>query len=210
METNIYLIRHGQSHPSARLHNSEWPLSPVGLHQAETLCELLEPLGIEVLISSPFARCLQTVQPFASKVGIEIVVKGDLRERLLTKEFVDDFYPIWQQSWDDFNFALPGCESSFDAQLRFVAAVKEIHAAYAHKTIGVSTHGNVVGLFLNYLDQSFGREQAEALKNPDIVRIVASDRLIWDRDFCLPGLENIATDPGETPVTGRTLRATRD
>ena len=202
METNLYLIRHAQSHPSARLHYSEWPLSPVGLNQAGTLCDLLEPLGMDVLFSSPFARCLQTVQPFASKVGTEIVVKEDLRERLVVKGLVDNFYEIWHQSWDDFNFALPGCESSFDAQLRFVEAVTDILAAYAHKTIGISTHGNVIGLLLNYIDPTFGREQAETLKNPDVVRIVASDRFDWDREFHLPGLENIATYPGWTPVIG--------
>ena len=200
METIIYLIRHAQSHPSTRLHSSEWPLSAFGQIQAEKLGDLLEPLGIEVLFSSPFVRCLRTVQPFASKAGLDVVVKEDLRERLVAKEIVKDFQEIWRRSWDDFSFALPGCESSFDAQKRFVASVEDIFAGYVHKTIGISTHGNVMGLFLNHIDRAFGREQAEGLRNPDVVRVVANDRLVWNREFRLPGLENIATDNKETPA----------
>ena len=204
METNIYLIRHAQSHPSTSVHNTEWPLSTVGQAQAENLSDLLEHLEIEILFSSPFVRCVQTVQPFASKVGININVKDDLRERLVAKEIVGDFHELWRRSWDDFNFALAGCESSFDAQKRFVGAVADIHARHPAKTIAISAHGYVIGLFLNYIDPAFGRVQAAGLKNPDVVRVVAGDRLVWDRGFRLPNLDDIATDHTETPVTGQT------
>lgn len=204
METNIYLIRHAQSNPSASLNNAEWPLSAVGQTQAEKLSDLLEPLGIEILFSSPFVRCLQTVQPFAGKVGLNINVKDDLRERLVAKEIVDDFHQLWCQSWDDFNFALPGCESSLDAQARFVAAVLDIHGRHPAKTIGISAHGYVIGLFLNYVDPAFGRVQAEGLRNPEVMRIVAGNRLYRDPEFRLPDLDDIATDYTETPVTGKT------
>ena len=200
METNVYLIRHAQSHPTVDLQLPEWPLSPVGFDQAESLCDLLEPLEIEVLLSSPYPRCLQTIQPFANRAGLEVVVEDDLRERTVVNELVDNFDQIWRQSWDDFNFVPPGGESSFDAQRRFVAAVNDILAGYPRKTIGIVTHGNVTGLFLNHIDQTFGREEAEALKNPDVLRIVAGDRINWDREFRLPGLESIAIDQDETPV----------
>lgn len=200
IETKIYLIRHAQSHPSTRLHNSEWPLSAVGQVQAEKLGDLLEPLGIEILFSSPFARCLQTIQSIAGKSGLDVVVVKDLRERVLAREIVRDFQDIWRRSWDDFNFALPGGESSFDAQHRFVAAVADIFAGHSNKTIGISTHGNVMGLFLNHIDCAFGREQAEGLRNPDVLRVMANDRVVWDREFRLPGLENIATNNKETPA----------
>ena len=199
METNIYLIRHAQSHPSTSLHYSEWPLSRVGQKQAAKLPNLLEPLGIEVLFSSPFVRCIQTVQTFARSVGIDITLKDDLRERLVAKELVDDFYEIMRRSWNDFNFALPGCESSFDAQKRFVAAVVDIHDMHAHQTIGISAHGNVIGLFLNFIDSDFGIVQTDGLTNPDVVRVVAGGQFVWDQDFHLPELGDIATDAKETP-----------
>ena len=206
METTIYLIRHAQMHPSPSIHYSEWPLSTVGQGQAEKLCGLLEPLGIEVMFSSPFLRCLQTVQSFADKAGIDINVKDDLRERLVVQGIVDDFSKIWRRSWDDFNFAMPGCESSLDAQKRFAAAVEDILAGNKRETIGISAHGNVIGLFLNHIHPAFRRDEAEALTNPDVVRVLADGRFVWDQEFHLPGLENIATNHLETPYAGRESR----
>jgi hypothetical protein len=46
----------------------------------------------------------------------------------------------------------------------------------------------------------FGRMQAEALTNPDVVRIErAENRFVWHRGFSLPGLAVIATRHEQTP-----------
>ncbi len=196
MEMILYLIRHAQSHPTSTRHYSEWPLSSTGKEQAAKLPGLLEPLGIQKLFSSPFARCLQTVEPFVEKLGISMVVDEDLRERLVAKTMVDGFYEIWCRSWEDFNFALQGCESSAHAQRRFVAAVTRIADSSWDETIGISTHGNVIGLFLNSIDTTAGRHEAEQLMTPDVLRVVRQNRVFnWDRDFRLPGIEPIATRP---------------
>jgi 2,3-bisphosphoglycerate-dependent phosphoglycerate mutase len=135
------------------------------------------------------------------KHQIQVTVIDELRERLVLKEITDGFYEIWCRSWDDFNFALPGCETSAEAQNRFVRAVKAIVDEYSQKPIAISTHGNVIGLFLNWVDNSTGRKEAEQLKNPDVVRVVRRDGVFaWDRNFRLRGLETIATDHRETPV----------
>lgn len=77
--TIVFLIRHAQSHPMARTAHSEWPLSELGRKQAQRLGELLLPLGIERLVSSPFTRCLQTIRPFAERAGLKIVIQDGLR-----------------------------------------------------------------------------------------------------------------------------------
>ena len=202
METTLYLIRHAQSQPSARIPHAEWPLSPVGLNQADRLGDLLEPLEIEVMFSSPYTRTMQTVQPYASRCDVEVVVKEDLREQTLFTMFVDDsdeYRELSRRSWAEFDFATPGCESSGEAQSRFVEAINDLLTeASDQSSIGVSTHGKVLGLFLNYLDQTFGKEQSLEIKNPDVVRIVASDRLLWDKQFQLQGLDAFATHDRST------------
>ena len=201
MDTTIYLIRHAQSHPTDELHHSKWPLSELGEKQANILSHLLEPLGIETVYSSPFKRCLQTIKPFVQKTGLEIVVDEDLRERLVIKKLTKDFGEIWSKSWEDFSFALPGCENSFDAQKRFVNAVNEIQKSNTGKTIGISTHGNVIALFLNSIDQTFSIKDADQLKNPDVIRVeVKGNRFQWDRNFRIQELDEMATDHWETPV----------
>ena len=67
--------------------------------------------------------------------------------------------------------------------------------------LAICTHGNVIGLFLNWVDNSAGQKEAEQLKNPDVVRVVRRGGMFaWDRSFRLKGLETIATHQRETPV----------
>lgn len=200
--TTAYLIRHAQSRPSEHVRYSDWPLSELGSQQADGLSDLLLSLGIERLVSSPFTRSLQTVQPFAERAGLQIVVCDDLRERHLGIGPNDDFGAIWRRSWEDLDFALPGCESSRDAQRRFVGAMRRILGEHEGRTIGVCAHGNVIGLFLKHLEGRNGRETAERLTNPDVLRLhVEGDVVEWDRTFQLPGLAALATDHADTPIT---------
>ena len=200
METILYLVRHAQSRPKASQHHSEWRLSPTGVRQSEQLAELLQSLGIRRIFSSPYVRCLQTVAPFARKSGIRIAEIDGLRERLVAVGLIDNFDEIWARSWVDFDFALPGCETSAEAQIRFTAAVESILDETDQSPIALSTHGNVIGLFLNRIDNSVARKETEQLRNPDVLKITRrNSRLAWDRDFRLPGLDAVATDYRETP-----------
>lgn len=201
MKTTLYLIRHAQSHPTLRQHYSEWPLSSAGKVQAENLSTLLDNLAIEKVFSSPFTRCIQTVEPFAKRHTIDIIIDHDLRERLISTNIIDGFYQIWCKSWEDFDFALPGCETSAQAQQRFGVAVTRLAESNRGKTIALSTHGNVIGLFLNWIDSSVGRVETERLRNPDVVSVAWNDRVFkWDRQFILSGIQAISTDHKETPV----------
>lgn len=198
--TTVYLIRHAQSRPSARLPEHAWPLSNRGESQAEALGALLEPLGIARLHSSPYLRCVNTIGPFARRSGIEIVRTDDLRERNIAGGVIDNFREVWLRSWKDFSFSLPGCESSYEAQERFVGAVRQILRRESG-VIGISTHGAVLALLLNHLDPTYGLAEADMLKNPDVVKLdFIDDELNWDRKFLLPGIHDVATHHDETPI----------
>jgi len=197
--TTIYLIRHAQSQPSASTDNAEWPLSVRGREQAARLAELLVPLGFERLYSSPYTRCQQTIALFVERQGLEVATVDDLREMHIVSGYVDDFDATWWRVWEDFGYRLPGCESSNDAQRRFVASVEAAASESVGQTIGVSAHGMVIGLFLNRLDPAFGRTETEAHTNPDVIRILFSDgRFTWDRAFRLDGLVEIASHHDDT------------
>jgi hypothetical protein len=67
--------------------------------------------------------------------------------------------------------------------------------------VGVSSHGSVIALFLNSIDTSFSRNQADKLRNPDVIKIIATENgFHWDRDFSLSGLADIATPYHATPI----------
>ena len=195
----LYLVRHAQSMPKTSQPCAEWRLSPVGARQARQLAGLLGPLGIERVFSSPFTRALETAMPFAEKHALEVLVMEDLRERLVVKEgdlLTDE---VWCRSWEDFAFASPGCETSAAAQVRICRAMRHI-TGWENGTSAVFTHGNVIGLFLNAVTSNAGRKEAEALRNPEVLKIEwRTGVFTWDRYFHLAGLERFATAHGQTP-----------
>jgi len=199
MRKTLYLIRHAQCVVNQALGFSGWPLSAVGARQAVQLADLLAPLGVVHVFSSPFVRALATAEPFAQKRALEIVVIDDLRERLIVNDGRHPSDEVWRKSWEDFTFAPADCEASVAAQVRICKAIGDI----AGRTTGPSaifTHGNVLGLFLNAVASSFGRKEAEALTNPDVLKTEWRDGCFkWDHDFILRGLEDFATQHLDSP-----------
>ena len=194
MRTTLYFVRHAQSDPRQSLDNSEYPLSAIGEKQADAIVPILAALNLTRVYSSPFLRCHQTIRPFVHHANIEVLTHGDLREKKSTLRLVADFQSVWQRSWDESGFALPGCESSRDAAARFSGAVAAIVAAHPGETIGISSHGHVIGLFLNRLQAWFGGDQTKGLRHPDITKVThTSGQFEWDRAFEVPGLSDIAT-----------------
>lgn len=192
--TTLYLIRHAQSLVSPDVHHTDWPLSDTGSRQADALIHLLTPLDIAHLYSSPFPRCRDTIGPFADHHEIAPNFVEDLRERLFSHGFVPDFHKLWSRSWADFHFALPGCESSHMAQQRFVTAVAGIADTHPSENVAICAHANVIALFLNHVEPSFHQEEAEAIGNPHILKVQATNEgFAWDETFSLAGLAEVST-----------------
>jgi 2,3-bisphosphoglycerate-dependent phosphoglycerate mutase len=199
--TTIYLVRHAQSLPLAHQPESDWVLSPVGEQQAQGLVPVLDALGVRRVYSSPYLRCRDTLGPFAEAHGIEITPHEGLRERRIASQWVPDFRDVWRRSWEDFSYALEGGESSWVCRARIGAAVEAIVQRHAGETIALGSHGNAIGLFLHYVDASFGIERASALRTPEIVKVVhQGDGFAWEKTFSAGAeFERLATDFRLTP-----------
>ena len=194
MDKTLYIVRHAQSQSTKALDNSLWPLSDVGQTQALALASLLRPLGITRLFSSPYVRAMATIEPFSREAELEIHVREGLHERKIVHLETDDFLTAWMKSWDDYDHALPECETNREAQARIVAAILGVISECEDDVFALCSHGAVMGLFLNTLDASVGREHVEQLLNPDVVKIlIHGTTLTWDRAYELPGLTSIAT-----------------
>jgi len=78
----VVLIRHASA--GDREHWSgddrERPLDERGWRQAEELVRSLASYEIERIVSSPAARCVQTVEPLARELRIEIEERDELAE----------------------------------------------------------------------------------------------------------------------------------
>jgi Histidine phosphatase superfamily (branch 1) len=56
------------------------PLDERGRRQAAELAELLGSLGIRRIVSSPYVRCVETVEPLAAALGLELELDPRLAE----------------------------------------------------------------------------------------------------------------------------------
>ncbi|MGH9279994.1 MAG: SixA phosphatase family protein [Acidimicrobiales bacterium] len=78
----LYLVRHGDAGD-----RDEWagpdhlrPLDEIGWKQAEQLPDLLADKGMQRVISSPYTRCVQTVEPLAEQLGLRVEESDALAE----------------------------------------------------------------------------------------------------------------------------------
>jgi 8-oxo-dGTP diphosphatase len=78
----MLLIRHARAGK-----RSEWqgddrrrPLDERGRRQAAALVDELAPFAIERILSSPYVRCVETLEPIAAQRGLEIELRPELGE----------------------------------------------------------------------------------------------------------------------------------
>src|SRR5882724_8565989 len=82
--TRLYLIRHGQSAGNAEGRfggHGPTPLSELGKRQAEATAKLLVREGIHAIYSSDLLRSVQTAEPLATLLNLEIHTSPAFRER---------------------------------------------------------------------------------------------------------------------------------
>lgn len=169
--TTVYFLRHCQSQPTSTLANDQWPLSPHGQSQAASLLIPLAALAPDVIFSSPYVRAIQTVQPFADHIGLPVTCHPDLRERHQSQTYREDFDEFMRQSWANRDLKATGCESSHEATIRFVVCVSHLVQTHSGATILVSTHGNVLALFLSWLEPQWGYTHWKQMTFPDLYHV---------------------------------------
>lgn len=109
--TKIYIIRHCAASGQA----PEAELTETGMAQAIELSGFLNELGIERIVSSPYARAVQSIAPLAEALAVEIETDERLKERVLSSGSLPDWFERLKSTFDDHELALEGGESSRQA-----------------------------------------------------------------------------------------------
>lgn len=185
MITNLYFVRHAHSTYSPDELNR--PLSERGKEDAKKVTEILKYESINVLISSPYKRAIQTIEGLTGIYGLDIVIEEDFKERLLSEKPLSDFDSAIAKVWEDYSFSWEGGESNIVAQNRGVRVLEKVLERYEGKNIAIGTHGNIMVLIMNYLDKRFGFTFWKELDIPDIYKLSFDNRRlievkrIWGR-----------------------------
>ncbi|WP_144610833.1 histidine phosphatase family protein [Bacillus cereus] len=167
--TTIYFVRH--AHSTYTKEERERSLSEKVHCDAENVTHVLKDKHIDVVISSPYKRAIQTVQGIANTYHVSIQIEEDLRERLLSTEPVQDFNDAMQKVWGDWNYAYEGGESNDVAQRRAVICIQNILKKYKGKNIVIGTHGNIMVLLMNYFDSKYDFQFLKTLHMPDVYKL---------------------------------------
>lgn len=166
----IYLVRHCETVSQDR----ESPLTKKGYEQADQLAQFFASTQVDAIISSPFVRARESIEPLSEKRNIKIIEDERLVERVLSSDDLPDWYEKLRETFIDLDRTYEGGESSREAMKRIVDVIEEIRQSNGNNAI-VVTHGNLLALLLHHYDDSFGFEQWEQLRNPDVF-LMESDK----------------------------------
>ena len=82
----VLVLRHAKATPRSDWHDGKVvddgnrPLLPEGKKQAKEIIPLVRAFGPKRLISSPWVRCFNTIQPYAKKYNLPIIERSQLSE----------------------------------------------------------------------------------------------------------------------------------
>lgn len=178
--TIVYFIRHAE--PNYDNHDDESrELSCKGLQDRKLVTRFLSDKHIDVVLSSPYKRAIDTVADFAEHANLEIGIVPDFRERRVDSEWIPDFNTFCKQQWEDFDYKLSDGESLKEVQSRNIKALIGVLEKFRGKSIAIGSHGTALSTIINYYDKSFAYPDFENIKGlmPWVVAFT------FDDSFCV-------------------------
>lgn len=175
--TGVFFVRHAE--PNYDNHDDMLrELSPKGLADRSKVTDFLSSKDIDVVLSSPFKRAVDTVKDFADSKGLSIEIVDDFRERRVDSVWIDDFSAFSRRQWDDFSYKLSDGECLKEVQERNISALNEVLSRYSGKNIVIGSHGTALSTVINYYDPSFGFADFDKIRfvMPWIVEFVFDDK----------------------------------
>lgn len=182
--TTIYYVRHAQ--PNHENHNDlTRELTAKGLEDRKIVTEYLRNKQIDVVLSSPYKRAIDTVIPIAQERNLTIQTVDDFRERKIDNGWIEDFLGFTRRQWEDFSYKLSDGESLGEVQQRNIRALRIVLKEYEGKNVVIGGHGTALSTIINYYDKSFGFEQFCAMKArmPWVVKFVFSGEVLLELEL---------------------------
>lgn len=176
--TTVFYVRHAE--PNYHNHDdAARELSSKGLNDRKLVTQFLKEKNIDIVVSSPFKRAIDTIKDFADSAGLDIELNDAFRERKVGNGWIDDFISFSQNQWHDFSYKLPGGECLKEVQERNIAALQDLIQKHKGQQIVIGEHGTALSTILNFYDSSFGYDSFEEIKGkmPLIVEFQYNDAL---------------------------------
>jgi len=167
--TQVYFVRHARSLYSEDDRNR--PLSEKGKNDAKLVSEYFDQIHIDRVVSSPDKRAIATIQEVADSHKLEIEIFEELHERRITNGLVENFKKFTLNQWKDFNYKLAGGESLNEVKARSLKTFEKIIEESLDQVVVIGTHGTILSLYLNHLEEKFQYHDFKKMKLPDIYKV---------------------------------------
>ena len=159
---DLYLVRHGSNDYLAKSllagRSPEVHLNEQGQAEAERLANSLSNARIQRIFSSPLERAVQTAEPTAKRLSLEIEISSEILEinfgdwtgRSLRELDRDP-------AWKNFNLyrsgtRIPNGETMLESQSRMVSFIEKLFRENPNRTIALFSHGDPIkSVFAYYL-----------------------------------------------------------
>jgi ribonuclease H / adenosylcobalamin/alpha-ribazole phosphatase len=148
--TTTVLLRHGQTLMSVQkryVGRSDVPLTDLGVRQAVAAAKRLASAGLDVIVTSPLRRTVQTAEEVAAATGAPVVADEGFREtdfgawEGLTFAEVRERWPAEMTAWlADPAVPPPGGESFTEVSERVTAALARVLAARERQAVLIVSH----------------------------------------------------------------------
>lgn len=147
--TSVYFVRHAQ--PDITVHDDRTrPLTAEGLRDSIAVADLLQGRNIDLLMSSPYKRSMDTIGELSKRLELEIHTDENFRERNAGGWHGDNFLEFIKKQWADFDYRIMDGENLCEVQTRNVSALKKLLSENEGRNIVLATHGTALSTILNY------------------------------------------------------------
>src|SRR6186713_805463 len=171
--TRLYLIRHGQSAGNAEGRfggHGPTPLSELGKRQAEKTARVLAAEGVSAIYSSDLLRAVQTAEPLAKLLNLEIKTSSAFRERNVgvlegltfdesKEQFPRDYYALINRN---IHHVITEGESYRHLLRRITAELRNILRNHQRERIAIYSHTGAICFLTLHLLGAIHRDT----KNP--------------------------------------------
>ena len=159
----LYIVRHGQTEWNVKELNqgqTDIPLNPEGIKQAETLRKNLKDIDVDTVFSSDLIRAKKTAEIISLEKKLAIKTAKALRERRFGKyeglpyNDMKDFHKTWEsltrkarlsyKPYDDY-------ETDEEIISRYITFLREVAVAHLGIKVLIVSHGGVMRVLLNHL-----------------------------------------------------------
>lgn len=153
---NLYVVRHGETEYNKKgifQGHIDVPLNNKGKEQALEIAKTVDKIDIDIIISSPLKRALQTAEEIANRKKLNVIIDKQFIERSFGK--MEGKKPTENLNIDvftdfDLNYNENLIESIIDFQKRIYNGIENLKLQYTDKNILLVTHTGVIEMITAY------------------------------------------------------------